>query len=39
MRILIETIPISEMRYPTCGDYWYDKEGVLQVRVADNELY
>lgn len=35
MKIVIETIPISEMRYPTCGDYWIDEDGIMQVRVAD----
>lgn len=41
MKIIIETIPISDMRYPTCGDYWYDEQGTLQVRVADmgNDFY
>jgi hypothetical protein len=41
MEIHIKTIPINKMRYPTCGDYWYDSEGVLQVRVADmgNDFY
>lgn len=35
MEIHIKTIPIEDMRYPSCGDYWYDKNGVLQIRVAD----
>ncbi len=41
MVIRIETIPIEQMRYPTVGDYWYDNEGVLQVRVAEigSEIY
>ena len=41
MRIVIETIPISDMRYATCGDYWYDDLGTLQVRVAETgvEVY
>lgn len=39
--IHIKVIPHSEHRYETVGDYFYDKEGVLQVRVSDmgNELY
>lgn len=41
MEIRIKTIPIENMRYPTVGDYWYDTEGVLEVRIAEmgNELY
>lgn len=41
MLINIKTIPIEKMRYPSVGDYWYDKKGTLQVRVADmgNEFY
>ena len=41
MKINIVTIAIDKMRYPTVGDYWYDDEGILQVRVADmgNEFY
>jgi len=35
MKIVIETIPHFEQRYVTCGDYWLDAEGVLQVRVSD----
>jgi len=41
MRIVIETIPLSDMRYPTLGDYWYDDLGILQIRIAEtgNEFY
>ncbi len=41
MKINIETIPHDQQRYPTCGDYWIDAEGVLQVRVSDlgNDQY
>lgn len=41
MKISIETIPNDCHRYKTCGDYWYDENGVLQIRVSDmgNELY
>lgn len=35
MKINIETIPHDAQRYPTCGDYWYDEEGILQIRVSD----
>lgn len=41
MEIHIKTIPGDRQRYDTVGDYWYDHEGVLQVRVSDmgNEFY
>ena len=35
MKINIETIPHSDQRYPTVGDYWDDENGVIQVRVSD----
>jgi hypothetical protein len=37
----IKTIPHSEHRYETVGDYWADENGVLQVRISDmgNEDY
>lgn len=35
MRIEIRTIPHSKQRYPTCGDYSLDEDGVLQVRVSN----
>lgn len=35
LNINIKTIPHSEHRYPTCGDYWVDENGVQQVRVSD----
>lgn len=36
MRIVIESIPVESMRIPgSLGDYWYDKDGALQVRVAE----
>jgi hypothetical protein len=41
LEIHIKVIPHERQRYETCGDYWYDTEGVLQVRVSDlgNEFY
>lgn len=42
MEIHIKTIPNDKMRIMGgVGDYWYDNEGVLQVRVVDmqNEFY
>lgn len=34
MRIVIETIPHAQHRYPTLGDYWVDADGTLQIRVS-----
>jgi hypothetical protein len=34
MRICIATIPNSEQRYPTAGDYWIDENGDWQIRVS-----
>jgi hypothetical protein len=35
MKIIIETIPHGEQRYPTVGDYWEDPDGTVQVRVSE----
>ena len=35
MKINIETIPLNSMRYETIGDWYYDKDGTLQIQVAD----
>lgn len=35
MEIHIKTVRYEDMRYPTCGDYFYDEKGVLQILVAD----
>lgn len=34
MNINIQTIPHDQHRYPTCGDWWLDTEGNLQIRVS-----
>ena len=34
MKIIIETIPHSEQKYPTVGDYWVDADGTWQIRVS-----
>lgn len=34
MKINILTIPHDEQRYPTVGDYWFDNDGMLQLRVS-----
>lgn len=33
--IHIEIIPHSQQRYNTCGDYFFDSNSVLQIRVSD----
>lgn len=35
MNITIKTIPHNKHRYATCGDWWFDKKGDLQIRVSD----
>ena len=35
MKIVIETIPLHQQRYPTLGDYWVDAEGVQRVFVSE----
>jgi hypothetical protein len=35
MNIIIKTIPHNKQRYDTCGDWWFDKKGDLQIRVSD----
>lgn len=35
MNINIQTIPHDQHRYPTCGDWWLDEQGNLQIRVSD----
>jgi hypothetical protein len=37
MRVVIETIPNNSQRYSTIGDWWYDKEDTLQIRVSEFE--
>jgi hypothetical protein len=34
MRITIETIAHEQQRYQTCGDWYYDDEGNLTIRVS-----
>lgn len=34
LEIHFKVIPASEHRYPTCGDYWLDEDGVWQFRVS-----
>jgi hypothetical protein len=35
VNIKIKTIPHSEQRYETVGDWWFDDAGDLQIRVSD----
>ncbi len=37
MKILIETIPHSEQRYHTCGDYYFDTDGTIHVKISHTE--
>lgn len=34
MNINIKTIPHSEQRYPTCGDWWFEGDN-LEIRISD----
>lgn len=34
MKINVESIPHSTHRYSTCGDWWFDADGTLQIRVS-----
>lgn len=35
MKIVIETIPHAKQRYPTCGDWYFEPDGTLQIKVSD----
>jgi len=35
MKITIETIPHTQQRYPTVGDWFTDTDGTLVIRVSD----
>jgi hypothetical protein len=35
MEIHIKTVPHENQAYSTAGNYWYDEEGILQVRVSN----
>lgn len=35
MRIVIETVPHKDQRYPTVGDWWRDADGTMQIRASD----
>lgn len=34
MKIIIETIPHQEQRYTTVGDWYYDPDGTLHIKVS-----
>ncbi len=34
MKIVIESIPHDQQRYETCGDWQFDEDGTLNVRVS-----
>jgi hypothetical protein len=35
VNIVIKTIPHKEQRYETCGNWWWDEHGDLQIRVSE----
>jgi hypothetical protein len=35
MNVVAKSIPSQEHRYPTCGDYWMDENGIKQFRVSE----
>jgi len=35
MKIIIETIPHETHRYETCGDWYYDTDGTLHIKVSN----
>ena len=35
MKIEIRTIPHEQQRYPTCGDWQFEKPDELTIRVSD----
>jgi hypothetical protein len=35
MKIVIETIPHDQHRYPTVGDWFYDPDGTLHIKVSE----
>lgn len=35
MKIHVETIPHGQQAYNTCGNYWIDEEGTLQIRISE----
>jgi hypothetical protein len=32
--VVVDFIPHQEQRYDTCGDWWFDNTGTLQIRVS-----
>jgi hypothetical protein len=38
MKIIIESIPHKNQRYPTCGDWFYALDGTLHIRVSEEML-
>lgn len=37
MKIIIETIPHEQQRYPTPGDWFYEPDGTLRIKVSNLE--
>jgi hypothetical protein len=38
LKINVKTIPHREHRFTTCGDWYEDENGVLQIRITDYKL-
>ena len=37
MKIVIESVLRAQHRYDTWGDWWYDEDGTLQIRISEDE--
>lgn len=35
MNIAIKTIPHNDQQYETCGNWWFDGDGNIEIRVSD----
>ena len=35
MKVIIETIPHKDHRYPTVGDWFYEPDGTLRIKVSE----
>lgn len=35
MKVVIETIPHESQRYPTVGDWYYEEDGTLRIKVSE----
>jgi hypothetical protein len=35
MKIIIESLPHASQRYPTCGDWYFEPDGTLVIKVSE----